>query len=180
MVRHASFFSQLVALFHRGHFLIWSFAIKPNGVPKAFAVGIILQPCFSASLHKLKVFVKSVADCLVAWVNSDIWGLKKRPVNPLCPMPMRIDHGKCIATFFIRPLSCVKWPVLHSPIFPTARNMMSPSPVKCRCQEIDWLSFLQVSGRDQGTIELFAGRFQGYSRQETENCSSGGRWRVWV
>ena len=41
------------------------------------------------------------------------------------------------------------------------------------------LSKLQESGLDEGASKLFAGGFQRDSWQETENRSSGGRWRVW-
>ena len=45
------------------------------------------------------------------------------------------------------------------------------------CQEIDWLSVLQGSGRDQSAGKLFTGRFQWRAGQETGNRSSGGgRW----
>jgi hypothetical protein len=140
--------------------------------------------------------VKSVADYPAAWENSVIWGSKRHPTNPRCPMPMPIAHGKCIAIFFTRHLICARWPVRanigsdsktscfrwtvqpsrcacrffhgpssvepkvpsnftccwimtgicrHLPIFPTARNMMSPSPVKCRCRRIRLLPWIEVT-----------------------------------
>ena len=81
MVRHASLFSQLVAIFNRSHFHSLVFRHKAERYSKGY---------------------NSAADWPAAWVNCAIWGLRKPPTNQPYPMPMPIDPGKCIVTFFTR------------------------------------------------------------------------------
>ena len=103
MVRHASLFSQLVALFHRGQFFSLVFRHQAERYSKGFSSWdhfVAMLFCQLTQAKSLREICGGLSCCLGKLRHL---GVKKAPTNPRCPTPTHTAPGKCIETFSIRP-----------------------------------------------------------------------------
>ena len=122
MVRSASLFSQLVALFRRQQF--YRFVAKHHS--ERYSKGYSCWDHFVAMLFCQLAQAKSLREicgglaCTMGKLRH--FGMKDGPRNRRYLMPILIGHGKCSATCFMIPLRSAGWQPLRTKSFGSRTN----------------------------------------------------------